>query len=83
MSMFQALAAAATVIGIVGTVLLTVRLTAARNAAQPRHRAVALPDQRSPVTKAELMKLNQAYGAGEVGEAEYWRRRRALVDHTE
>ena len=83
MSMFQALAAAAALIGIVGTILFVVWLTAARNESRPKHRAVAVPDQRSPVTRAELMKLNQAYGAGELGEEEYWKRRRALVDHAE
>lgn len=78
MSMFQVLAAAATMIGVVGLVLLIVRLTAARNA-PARHHGPVMPAQRSPLTQAELVKLNQAYGAGQVGEAEYQRRRKELL----
>ena len=79
MSMFQALAAVATMIGIVGSVLLVVRLTAAHNATSPKHLAGPVPEQRSPLAREELKELNRAYGAGQIGEQEYQRRRKELL----
>ena len=79
--MNQVLAAAMAGLLVVALALLLVRVGSRRSLA--KQYSPKVPAQRPPLTQAELVKLNQAYGAGEIGEAEYARRRRELLTWSE
>jgi hypothetical protein len=79
--MSEMLAVAAVIIGLVTLVLLLVHVSSRRSLA--RQQRPRIPAQRSPLTQAGLVKLNQAYGAGQIGEAEYARRRQELLSRPE
>jgi len=79
--MNQVLAVAAACLLVLAVVLLLVRVSSRRSLA--KQYSPKIPAQRSSLTQAELVKLNQAYGAGEIGEAEYARRRRELLARSE
>lgn len=77
MSLIQIVALVGTLVGIPALVLLLVRFSAPSTPAVTQQPTI--PAQRSYVTQASLVKLNQAYGAGKIGDAEYTRRRKELL----
>jgi hypothetical protein len=79
--MYRTLAMIAAVLVVVALALLLVRLTSRRSLSrQYVHR---IPMQRSPLTQAEMVRLNQAYGEGRISEAEYARRRKELLSRSD